>query len=384
MKTFLFLLASFFVMMVMGTVYTWSVFRVEVESVYQASALQSGLPYMASLFFYAIAMMVTGRVLNMGNTRKIAAVGALLIAVGWLLAAQSSSLLALTLSYGVLIGVGVGMVYGIPVFLVNRRYEKSGLYAGIILSGFGASPLVTAPLVHRLIVAHGLMQTFLFMGAVSLVVLIPLCLLFKGKAAGVNPLDQAVAKAATPGIFPLLYAIFLIGTTIGLMMIGLSYRIGVVNYGFDVRRVALSLSFFAVLNGIARPLFGLLVDKKGFLFASGLNGLLSVMAALLALVNNGQILLVYGLSMGLFWFSLGGWLAMLPASIKLYFGTGDYAKRYGLMFTAYGFGAMLGTVLSGVVLDVFVGTAVLYALVIGLLGMVFILRSHLRKRLKTA
>lgn len=382
MKTIFFLLASFLVMMVMGTVYTWSVFRVEVERVYQASALQSGLPYMTSLFFYAMSMLVTGRLLTVKNTRLVAAIGIVLIATGWGLAALAPSLIVLTLSYGVLIGIGVGMVYGIPVYLVNRQSQKSGLHTGIILAGFGASPLVTAPLVHTLITQFDLMTTFLIMGAVSLVVLYPLSRLFKGETVTITPVSTTEAIERSPRLFWVLYAMFLIGTTIGLMMIGLSYRIGVVNYGFDVRRVALSLSYFAVLNGIARPIFGLLVDRRGFLFASGLNAGLSAVGAIIALLNGGQMLWAYGVSMGVFWFSLGGWLAMLPASIKVYFGTGQYAKRYGKMFTAYGFGAMLGTLLSGVVLDLFVGTAVLYGLVLGLLGLILVLRWQLNSQLQ--
>ena len=384
MKTLFFLLASFVVMLVMGTVYTWSVFRVEVEVVYQVSILQSGLPYMTSLFFYAMSMLVTGRYLTPKNTRLVAAVGILLMAAGWTLAALAPSLFVLTLSYGILIGMGVGMVYGIPVYLINRQSQKSGLHTGIILAGFGASPLVTAPLVHTLISQFDLMTTFLMMGAVSLVVMLPLSRLFKATAVTDTKVHITHGVQTTPRFFILLYAMFLIGTTIGLMMIGLSYRIGVVNYGFDVRRVALSLSYFAVMNGLARPLFGLLVDRRGFLFASGLNAALSALAAVIALFNGGQMLWGYGVSMGLFWFSLGGWLAMLPASIKVYFGTAQYARHYGKLFTAYGFGAILGTALSGIVLDFFVETTILYGLVLGLIGLIFALRWQLQSQLDQA
>ncbi len=377
MKTVLFLLSGFLLMMFLGTVYAWSVFRVEVEMVYQSSTLQSGLPYMTSLFFYAISMMITGRLLTINNTRMIVLIGVVLVSVGWFLSSVSTTLLLLTMSYGVLIGVGVGMVYGVPVFIVNQRYEKSGLYTGIILSGFGASPLVMAPLVHIWIKDLGLTQTFFIMGTLTLIVLLPLAFMFKTNTVLLKK-QETKEYPFSIKTFVLLYTMFLIATTIGLMMIGLSYRIGVINYRFNVNHVALSLSFFAVLNGIARPLFGWIVDKKGFIFGSGLSISLIVFASLIALFNQGNSLVLYGLSMGLFWFNLGAWLAMLPASIKVYFGTHLYAKRYGLMFTSYGFGAIIGTVLSGVLLDVFIETRFLYILVLVIIVIVLFVTITLK------
>ncbi len=378
MKTIGFLLSGFMLMMLMGTVYSWSVFRVEVELVYGTNTLQSGLPYMTSLFFYALSMMVTGRQMTSKNTQSIVLIGVLLIVLGWFLAAQSNSLLQLTIGYGAFIGIGVGMAYGVPVYIVNQRYEKSGLYTGIMLSGFGASPLVTAPLVHYWVQNYGLSQTFLWMSGLSLIILMPLVLVFHSKHS-TDQTKQAIEKPYSSKTFALLYILFLVATTIGLMMIGLSYRIGVVNYGFNVNHVAVSLSLFAVLNGISRPLFGWIIDKKGFIYSSTLSSVLILLAVIVAFLNQGNMLFLFAISMGLFWFNLGAWLAMLPASIKLYFGTHLYAKRYGLMFTAYGFGAIIGTVLSGLVLDVFVNTYYLYILVFGIVLFILYVITQLKK-----
>ena len=364
MKTVGFLIASFLIMVVMGTVYTWSVFRVAVEVNYQANTLQSGLPYMTSLFFYALSMMLTGRILTNKNLRYIALVGVFLISIGWFMSSRSMSLLTLTISYGVFIGVGVGMVYGIPVYIVNQRTNRSGLYAGIILSGFGASPLITAPLVHLWLVNHGLHPTFFYMALLSLIVLVPLVFVFSPPKAMHNLPSSPTPSTFNRTTFYYLYSLFLLATTIGLTMIGLSYRIGVVNYGFNANTVTVFVAFFALLNGLSRPIFGSLVDRKGFIFSAKLSIILVVFATFIALMNEGQNLILYSVSMGLYWFNLGAWLAMLPASIKRYFGTEDYAKRYGLMFTAYGFGAIFGTLLSGVLLDLFSFTRYLYVFVI--------------------
>lgn len=364
MKTILYLFGNVLMMLIMGTVYAWSVFRVEVETVFDASTLESGLPYMTSLFFYALSMMVSGRFLNERTMRRLALLGGALISAGWMIAAFSSGLFLLTLGYGVIIGTGVGMVYGVPVYHINRLYEgKSGLYTGIVLGGFGASPLVTAPVVSLVIRTQGLMAAFLVMGLASLVVLLPLAWMFK--RSGLKSEAAVVeTKPYDKQLFWMVYALFLSATAIGLMMIGLTYRIGVTDYAFNANHVALTVSLFAVLNGSARPFFGHLMDTRGFVKSAFLSVGLIVLAALIAFINRGQSLTLYIISFGLFWFNLGAWLAMVPAAIKEYFGKVGYAKRYGVAFTAYGLGAIGGTLLSGFLLDVLDDTRYVYGMIL--------------------
>lgn len=54
-----------------------------------------------------------------------------------------------------------------------------------------------------------------------------------------------------------------------------------------------------------------------------------------------------------FWLCLGGWLAIAPTSTATFFGTKHHSKNYGVMFTAYGVGAILGTLISGSLKDIF-------------------------------
>jgi len=148
------------------------------------------------------------------------------------------------------------------------------------------------------------------------------------------------------------------------MMIGLSYQIGVTYYAFDAMDVTISLSIFAVLNGIARPIFGRLMDKKGFRFTSYLSLSLIVLASIIGLFNQGEMLVLFMISFGLFWFNLGAWLAIVPATIKELYGTKQYARKYGVMFTAYGIGSVIGTLISGFMMDLLGWTTHLYILIL--------------------
>jgi MFS family permease len=63
--------------------------------------------------------------------------------------------------------------------------------------------------------------------------------------------------------------------------------------------------------------------------------------------------LLYTLSFIGFWLCLGGWLAIAPTATATFFGMKNYARNYGVVFFAYGVGAIIGGIISGQAKDVF-------------------------------
>lgn len=377
----LMVISSVLMMLLMGTVYAYSIFRYHIEIEYDISTFQSGIPYMTSLFFYALSMMFTGRLLKPSILRRVVFIGTLCIIVGWLVSGLTSNFVIFTLSYGVFIGIGVGMVYGVPIYMAQKLFpEKSGLMTGIILLGFGMSPLITAPLASALIAATSLKQTFLMFAGLFLIIQLPLSYVFmlkEYKEFKGLPVDPKAKEVLKP--FIRIYGLFVIATTIGLMMIGLSYQVGIIYYGFDAREVTLSLSFFALLNGVARPIFGKLMDKKGFRFSVLFSLSLIASASIIGLINQGQSIVLYIISFGLFWFNLGAWLAIVPSTIKEFYGIKQYPKKYGIMFTAYGVGSIIGTSISGTIMDLFGGTTILYMVILGFIGLSVYILFHIQR-----
>lgn len=151
----------------LGTVYSYGILRVEIERELSIKSTLSGLPYITSLFFYAISMFFSGKYLTHYNPSKTMIVGSILVAIGWVLSGFASNILLLTLSYGLIMGTGVGIVYGIPIIVIPKWFTKQkGLAVGLILAGFGLSPLLTAPLTQLAIDQIGLSNTFLTFGIV--------------------------------------------------------------------------------------------------------------------------------------------------------------------------------------------------------------------------
>ncbi|WP_291644204.1 OFA family MFS transporter [Clostridium sp.] len=354
------------IMMCLGTVYSWSVFRLPIEKLFNIGSAQSGLPYMISLAFYALFMFLTGKFLDKYNPRIIISLGAVLVALGWILSAYAPNVYVLTITYGVIIGAGMGIAYGAPMTVVAKWFpEKKGLVVGLILIGFGLSPLITAPLARNLIENYGITKTFLILG-ISFGIIIPLLSYpFRYPTDSENKSlqttsntkqyinDTNTAKMIKSQNFKGLYFNFIIGTMIGLMLIGITSNVGVELIKLSPKTVALLMTVFAIFNGIGRPIFGLLTDKfsskKAMLISYGL----IITASLLMLMANEGSLLLFTIAFSIFWFNLGGWLAIAPTSTLAMYGTKHYSQNYGVVFTAYGIGAIIGVSSSGLLIDLF-------------------------------
>nr|WP_321292775.1 OFA family MFS transporter [uncultured Trichococcus sp.] len=364
------------IMMVLGTVYSWSVFRLPVEELYNVGAAQSGLPYMTALLFYSLFMFLTGRFFKTWSPRSTILVGSLLVSIGWILSAFAPNIQVLTVTYGVISGAGVGIAYGAPLAVVTRWFpEKKGLVIGLVLLGFGLSPLVTAPLARMLVEQYGVTRTFLVLGIVFGMLLPVLSMPFKypesegaegGGSSGVSAgtRDMTSAEMMKSANFKGLYFNFIIGTMIGLMMIGLTSSIGTELIGMAQKDVVLFISIFAVFNGIGRPVFGWLTDRLSAKTAMLLSYAQIITAAGLMLsAKNGSIGL-FAVAFAIFWFNVGGWLAIAPTATNNMYGPKHYSQNYGIVFTAYGIGAVLGVSSSGLLLDAFRNYDYIFYLVI--------------------
>ncbi|MFW5841737.1 MAG: MFS transporter [Bacillota bacterium] len=355
------IITSLIMMIILGSVYTWSVFRIPVETEYHVNTFLSGLPYMTSLIFYALAMVLTGRFLTFNTIKNIGFIGVFFIFFGWIMAGFTSTIFGLVIMYGVFIGTGVGMLYGIPIMLIQSLFKQnSGFYTGLVLGGFGLSPLVTAPFIRTLLTQFSLHQTFIIMGLSVFAILMLTTAVLTKTHKHETPISIHISSISIDRRFVILYGLFLLGTTIGLMMIGLSYQVGVQYYQFTPVLVTIGMTVFALANGLSRVLFGFLSDR--FKVTSVMASVLFVLlfSGVIAYLNNGSYYVLYLLSFTGFWFILGAWLAIAPNAIKTMYGLNNYSKRYGMLFTAYGVGAIIGVSSSGLLLDALNKTRGLY------------------------
>lgn len=354
------------IMLCLGTVYSYSVFRFPIEELFNIGSTQSGMPYMIALAFYAFFMFITGKYIDKYNPRSILLLGGFLVSIGWILSAYAPNIFVLTVTYGVISGAGVGIAYGVPMTVISRWFpEKKGLAVGMVLIGFGLSPLITAPLARNLIENYGIMNTFRILGICFGIIISILSFPFRypsesgqlslklTRNTNDNLSEMNTSSMIKSDSFKGLYINFMIGTTIGLMLIGLTSSVGTELIGLSPKFVATLMALFAISNGIGRPIFGWITDKFSSNNAMYLSYCLIIFSAFLILLAKEGTIILYSISFSIFWFNLGGWLAIAPTSTLALFGIKDYSQNYGVVFTAYGIGAVFGVLSSGRLIDLF-------------------------------
>ncbi len=354
----IFVMLGLLINVCLGSVYSWSIFRKSIEQHFGIGSTLSGLPYMTFLFFFSLLMPIAGHLLNRYDPRTVAVMGGILVGAGWISAGFSVNVPMLVVCYGMIAGSGVGMTYGTPIAIAAKWFpDKKGLAVGLVVAGFGLSPLLTAPLGKALIDGYGPMGAFIVLGISFLSLLTILTALLRlppsnwmvtdnlqGNFAGDNTTTTDMLKSPR---FYGLWTCYVIGALSGLMAIGIAGVVGEEVIHLPPSLAAMSVALFSVFNGIGRPLFGWLTDKltvQQTVITSFV--LISFSSVAMLGAGKGDHLLYIG-CFSLLWLSLGGWLALAPTATARFFGMKHYAKNYGVMFTAYGLGAVLGSILSG-------------------------------------
>jgi len=377
MKTkqiYFYVLLSTLLMLCLGIVYSYSLFRLFIESSFNINKTQSGLPFMVVLLFYAISMAISGILFEKHSPTIIVIIGIIFITIGFIGSSFSHSIYMITIFYGIFIGIGIGILYTLPLKLIAQfNHPKIGFLTGITLLGFGLSPLVFAPIIEKLLFSYGLTQTFLILGISYFILLISLSLPLLKKLEPLKEQTQSISHILKQKTFYEIYILFFLATFIGLTSIGLASSIGVELLHIKTKNIALLLGLFSIFNGLGRPIFGYINDHLNFktsVFISFIS--LIIATSLLYLFYRETI--IYVITFSIIFFNFGGWLSLAPSATLKAFGKQHYSKAYGLMFTAYGLGAFIGNGISSFLIDTFSFQAIYMLLcILSMIGLSIIL-----------
>jgi OFA family oxalate/formate antiporter-like MFS transporter len=365
----LYVILGTIIMLCLGSVYSWSVFVGPLTTYFTGlgqtvTANDVLLPFSIFLAVFAIAMVFSGKYIEKYGPRKMAMLGGVICGLGWLLASTAGSVQMLYPTYGIIGGLGVGIAYGCPVAVSARWFpDKRGLAVGLTVLGFGFSAFFTANIASYLIGAYGVMNTFRFFGIAFIIIIVLCSLPLTFPPAGYKPpgwtppapkpgahvtCDFRREQMLKTGSFYGLWLCYFIGCLAGLLAIGISKPVGTEVIQIQSGLASALVGFFAIFNGGGRPVFGTLTDKITPRNSAIVSFVLIAIACLMMMMMAGPgATTIYVIAFAILWMCLGGWLAIAPTATAIFFGTGDYPRNYGVVFLAYGAGAIVGPQLAG-------------------------------------
>jgi MFS transporter, OFA family, oxalate/formate antiporter len=364
----LFIPLGIIAMLCMGTVYSWSIFRKPIEKLLTVGATESLLPFAVLLAVFAILMPIAGRQIERYGASKVTAVGGLVMGFGYFCSGLVSNIPLLVVTYGIIAGVGVGIAYGVPIAVAAKWFpDRRGLAVGLTVVGFGLSPLITAPIAKSLIESYGVADTFKILGVAFSAIVLGIASQLRFPPIGWQPTASAISNNPVSNVFTQpatedllksssfygLWICYAIGTLAGLMAIGIASNVATDIVKLDKNNATAAVSVFAIFNGVGRPIFGWLTDRLKPKMTAIISYVMILIASIIMQNTGENQSFNYFFAFGLFWLSLGGWLAIAPTATLSLFSPANYAKNYGIVFTAYGVGAIAGTLIAGSAKDIF-------------------------------
>jgi OFA family oxalate/formate antiporter-like MFS transporter len=352
--------AGVFIQVALGAVYAWSVFRVPLAKQFGWSISEVTLTFTIAIVALGISAFFAGLWLNRKGPRIVAMTGGLLYGLGVLLASFSNhGLWWLYLSYGLIGGIGLGFGYIVPVAVLVKWFpDRRGLITGIAVGGFGAGPLITAPIATRLIQSVGVLSTFAYLGVAYLIVTVIAGYFMQNPPPGWKPAgwepsaplaaqraarDYSLGEALKTWQWWALWLLLFLDTSAG---------ISVISQEAPMFQELGQLTALAAASLVGIASIG---NAFGRVFWAWLSDVVTRRIAFL-LIFLVQIPLFWfypelhsGFRLGLVTFLIlmcyGGGFGTMPAFAADYFGARNVAPIYGLMLTAWGAASVFGPLL---------------------------------------
>jgi nitrate/nitrite transporter NarK len=356
---------AFIISLVLGILYSWSIFKSEIEAIIKSGTPDSfnwdmasvNDPYSVAVLVFAFTMIFSGKIQDVLGPKITSIIGGVLVSGGLFIASQSTDYILWILSFGVMLGAGIGFCYAAvtPPALKWFPPEKTGLIAGIVVSGFGLASVYIAPLSKYLISNFGLQSTMLYYSVAFLFVVVFFSLFLvnppenyipvsKKSLSNNKPAEQSDIKPKTflkTGLFYRIWFVYFIGAGVGLMVI--SFVNDMVKRGLG-EAAFFGVVILAIGNALGRVAGGLLSDRVGrknaLLYMFFFQLVLMLVSIFTATSADPNPALLLGLAT-LIGFCYGTNLSIFPSLTKDLHGLKNFGINYGLMFTAWGLGGFL-------------------------------------------
>jgi oxalate/formate antiporter len=336
--------------------YVWTLFTKPLMGKLGVTLAQLQITFSILIVLQTFLSPVQGFLIERFGPKRLLAIGAVITGSSWIVAAGATNLIELYLSYGLLGGIGTGIIYiGVVGLMVKWFPDKRGLATGVVAAGYGMGAMLTTFPISWSLAASGMERTLVtYGGAFGLVALVSALALKKPPEASEHAPARAAVEARdvpplqmlrTP-VFWLMFAMMTMMSTSGLMVIS---QMATFARDFGVAQVTVwgmaalpfALTLDRLTNGLTRPFFGWLSDRIGrehtMLIAFTLEGV--AMTAWLLTRDNAVLFVLLS---GLVFFGWGEIFSLFPSTLTDTFGPRHATTNYGFLYMAQGVGSILG------------------------------------------
>ncbi|MBQ8971397.1 MAG: OFA family MFS transporter [Lachnospiraceae bacterium] len=363
-----------------GTVYCWSVFSQEIADYIGFSKGATEWAFSFAIFFLGMSAAFLGNVVEK-DIHKSSLIATICFTAGMLLTGffinyggkhphSALALVGIYLSYGFIMGVGLGTGYLSPVKTLMLWFQdKKGLATGLAVAGFGAAKAIASPIMTNILEKYedgsGVYKMFWILGCVYFVMMFVGHLLLKKPDGWHEPSGDE----KKPGIMETLktkpltnyigiWVMFYINITCGLALIsqeksivkciGLAASVGIISSISAIFNAGGRLGFSAWAdtlkdrNTIYKLIFilsiaftALVILTNGIKNGSGNGFLIFLVLGLIFIVNAGY----------------GGGFSNVPTLLSDHYGMGSISAIHGITLSAWAFAGLTGNQMATAIVN---------------------------------
>ena len=339
-----------------GSVYCWSLIKNNIASEMNVASSNIEFAFSLAIFFLGMSAAFCGRFIEK-NVKYSSLISAICFTSGLLLttiAMYLHSISLLFLSYGCIMGIGLGIGYLSPVKTLMLWFsEHKGLATGISISGFGLSKAILSPFIEWCNANYSIYITLWTISLVSMFCMLLASALIKKPDGWVETTDKFslkdVWKTITNPDYIKIYLIFYLNITLGLSLISFEKDLCLTNGIVAVGIISSLTAFFNTLGRFGYSTCSDFLQRKQIiyivifascfivcsLYASGLSNMAIITIILLCIINAGY----------------GGGFSTLPTLLQSKFGMKNISTIHGLALSAWALAGLSGNQLSNLIIN---------------------------------
>lgn len=336
--------------------YVWALFTKPMISAFHVGLPAIQVTFSMLILLQAFLSPLQGWLIGKFGPRLLLATGALLTGLSWVLASHVSTVTGLYLTYGLLGGIGTGMIYvGVVGHVVQWFPDRRGFASGVVAAGYGfGAVLTTFPISTAIKTSgyqHALLEWGIILGAVGFAAALglkraPAAALQTASPAKENGKSYTSGQMLRTPLFWLMFVMMTLMASSGLMVIS-QFGAFSKDWGladalvFGLPALPLALSIDRITNGLTRPFFGWVSDRIGrentMLLAFATEGV-----AIIAWLFTRGDPTAFVLMSGVVFFGWGEIFSLFPSTLTDTFGIKHATANYGFLYISFGVASVLG------------------------------------------
>jgi nitrate/nitrite transporter NarK len=240
--------------------------------------------------------------------------------------------------------------------------QKKGLITGLVVAGFGVAPVYIAPLSKWMLSTLGIAASFRILGVAFMITATGFAQLIRNPPPEVAAAAKAAGGPAKAGAvdatwrdmlrspaFYSFYVQYACAATAGLMIIGHMAKIVSVQSSGAIQAGFVFVALLAAFNASGRVIAGVISDRIGRVVTIAL--VCGMQALAMFFFSKFTTIGTFVLGAAIVGACYGACLSLFPATVADRWGTKNLGVNYGLLFTGWGVGGVLGPTLAGRIAD---------------------------------